>query len=306
MLQFVETNPSGEVNPSYRRDVLNIDEPDVPQPEGGEDDARDVYNHSPQSPTKEAGSPQGEDFSHHESGSPFESPEEKKKRKKKKKPRKKKKSAQPAAKDDWNEADEQAQAAFERLRAEGHQLDVKAGVAAALGPGAQKKGLPRPCRPGETPEDVLDPTGSKRRPIGLAEIRSIRTLASEPDLDTKFIEDCLQSVYVVMDQTTEQAVQTVVQALVTNTLPPHLAIKDPRPQRTMAEIESASMKAEQAMMHKMIGNAACRRGDMSQEQIQELLEQVTAVTQVGFFLFFCDFQEDNAEVAPFFVHFIKK
>ena len=28
--------------------------------------------------------------------------------------------------------------------------------------------------------------------------------------------------------------------------------------------------------------------------------------QVGFFLFFCDFQEENAEIAPFFVNFNKK
>jgi len=31
-----------------------------------------------------------------------------------------------------------------------------------------------------------------------------------------------------------------------------------------------------------------------------------SVLQVGFSLFFCDFQEENAEIAPFFVHFDKK
>ena len=28
--------------------------------------------------------------------------------------------------------------------------------------------------------------------------------------------------------------------------------------------------------------------------------------KVGFSLFFCDFQEENAEIAPFFVHVTKK
>ena len=28
--------------------------------------------------------------------------------------------------------------------------------------------------------------------------------------------------------------------------------------------------------------------------------------EVGFSLFFCDFQEENAEIAPFFVHFNKR
>ena len=28
--------------------------------------------------------------------------------------------------------------------------------------------------------------------------------------------------------------------------------------------------------------------------------------QVGFSLFFCDFQLENADIAPFFVHFTKK
>jgi glycine/D-amino acid oxidase-like deaminating enzyme len=30
------------------------------------------------------------------------------------------------------------------------------------------------------------------------------------------------------------------------------------------------------------------------------------VPKVGFSLFFCDFQQENAEIAPFFVHFNKK
>ena len=31
-----------------------------------------------------------------------------------------------------------------------------------------------------------------------------------------------------------------------------------------------------------------------------------SAAQVGFALFFCDFQEENAGIAPFFVHFNKK
>ena len=43
------------------------------------------------------------------------------------------------------------------------------------------------------------------------------------------------------------------------------------------------------------------------QETDDIIDQIAKQTRRSVFpLFFCDFQEENAEIAPFFVHFTKK